>query len=59
MPTSSFGKQFYVPQETVEEFLEEMNKSIEPTLTKEFKSQLKQGRDAELFLQKIPAINDK
>ena len=53
MATTSFGKQFYVSKAKAREFMEEMNKTVKPTLTKDFKTQLKQGKDAKLFLQKI------
>ena len=53
MATTSFGKQFYMSKEKSKEFMKDMKKPTKPTLTKDFKTQLKQGKDAKLFLQNI------
>lgn len=53
MATTSFGRQFYVSKNKAKEFAEEMNKTVKPTLTKDFKTQLKKGKEAKLFLQNI------
>ena len=38
MATSTFGKQFYVKPEKITEFVNEMSKSVPPTLRKDFNS---------------------
>lgn len=53
MATSSFKKRFYVTKQKAKEFTEEMEKEANPTLSKEFKTQLKRGKEAREFLQKI------
>ena len=59
MPTSSWEKNFYVPKEKENEFLEEMERDVPPTLPKSFKSQLKTGKEAKEYLEKIgEALNN-
>ena len=52
MATSTFNKQFYISRKKADEFIKEMAKEIKPTLTNEFKTQLKQERDVRNLLQK-------
>jgi hypothetical protein len=52
MATSSFEKQFYINKEKVDEFIEELTKETQPTLTKEFKTRHKSAKEVEELLQK-------
>lgn len=52
MATSSFSKQFTVPKENADAFVREMTKPATPTLTKDFHSQLRRGKDLKEKLQK-------
>ena len=52
MATSTFNKQFYISKKKANEFVKEMVKEIKPTLTNEFKTQLKRERDVRNLLQK-------
>lgn len=53
MATSSWEKNFYVPEEKADEFFEEITRDVPPTLDKNFKSQFKTGKEAKEFLHKI------
>ena len=52
MATSTFNKQFYVSVKKADEFAKEMAREIKPTLTNEFKTQLKREKDVRNLLQK-------
>ena len=53
MATSSFSKNFFVPPEKADEFLEEMTREVAPILPKDFKSQLVHLSDDEDLIESI------
>ena len=55
MPTSSFFKHYYVPEEKADEFVEEMTREVPPTLTKDFETKFKHVWEIEDLLNKALA----